>query len=1069
MLCSAGQPWFDTGQEVVQKLRSHLATGITDEDAYSRLQLAGRNELPSADPTPFYQLVLKQFQDFLVLILLFAASVSFVLALLETDASQQTTAFVEPFVILTILVINAAVGVVQEQGAERAIDALKQYEAANAIVLRSSHWREIPASELVPGDICSLSTGCKIPADCRLLEIQSTVFALDQSILTGESDTVTKDVDPVERKPGMVVDQAKTNMVFSGTLVTRGKALAVVAFTGSDTAIGKIWKNLEGGGKGSEEESTKHKSPLKQKLDEFGELLSKAIFFICIVVWVINLPNFTDEERGGGSWVKGAIYYFKIAVALAVAAVPEGLPAVVTTCLALGARAMAKEGAIVRCLPAVETLGCTTVIVSDKTGTITTNQMMVERIMLFDNNKVMELEVKGGGRGNEYIPKSSLQRLVHYNHQPLVGNAIPTTLYEVGKVCALCNESKVDYDFHHKRFSFLGEPTEAALRVVVEKIGLPNNSTTTTTTTMVSEEVDVEAFLAKNGSHATVSQILSVASRCSLHWETEAGQLEKVIELTRGNKRKSMSVVYRHALTKHTVLYCKGAAKQVLERCHQMRLSSTGEVILLDNAMRSKIIQQIDRLGGEAYRMLSLATKDLNDSLLSLVGDNEEAFLRLESDMTFVGLVALVDPIRSQVPLAISQCQMAGMRVVICTGDEKQTAEQVARQIGLLKPSLAELGQSISGEEWQSLDDLHKREASQRVAVMYRVEPQHKLDLVRVLRQQNEVVAMTGDGVNDAPALRTADIGLCMGSGTAVAREASDMILLDDNFATIVVAIRQGRSIYQNTKQFIRYLVSSNLGEVACIFFASALGIPEALVPVQLLWVNLVTDGLPATALGFNPVDPLSMQKKPRNKHDPIVDRWSFCRFMVIGFYVGVAVVMGFVWWFTRYENGPLLDFTSQLARYEKCDQEKWQFANGYDCTVFHRTGLVRASTVSLSILVFIEMLNAFNALSEEKSLLDVGLLTNPYLVVAVCLSVSLHLIILYVPMFHSVFGVAPLDWQEWGAVWWFSCPVILIEELLKWCTRRMNKNKGLSSSSGIVEGLKMRMSAAVAVDEKLF
>jgi len=449
------------------------------------------------------------------------------------------------------------------------------------------------------------------------------------------------------------------------------------------------------------------------------------------------------------------------------------------------------------------------------------------------------------------------------------------------------------------------------------------------------------------------------------------------------------------------------------------------------------ILKQVSRLGTEAFRCLAFAQTELLQTPSSAALASSDQYAELESKMTLVGIVAMVDPPRLQVQPAIEKCQRAGMRVVICTGDDRTTAEAVARSVGLLPPGEPQPGQSISGEQWSSMDERQQREASFRLVVMHRVEPHHKLSLVQHLQANNEVVAMTGDGVNDAPALRQADIGVAMGSGTAVAREAADMVLADDNFATIVSAVRHGRAIFQNTKQFIRYLVSSNLGEVACIFFTAALGIPEALVPVQLLWVNLVTDGLPATALGFNPPDPQVMLRRPRQRKAPIVDRWSFIRFFIIGLYVGCAVVMGFIWWFTTFENGPRLTL-DQLRDHERCPQASWQMANGYDCEVFHRGGIERASTVALSILVFIEMLNAFNALSEAESLLDVVPWTNKYLLMAVSLSISLHLFIVYVPACQHIFGVAALSLDEWGAVWWFSAPVILIDEILKYCTRRL-------------------------------
>lgn len=1009
-------PWYQTVEESVRNLNSNVDSGLTEFEAAERLNRYGPNELPPPEETPFWKLVFKQFQDFLVLILLFAACVSFVLALLETDSDQKVTAFVEPFVILAILFVNAAVGVIQETNAERAILALKRYEASKAAVLRNSIWREVLPSDLVPGDIISLSTGSKVPADCRVCKLQTAVFSVDQSILTGECGSISKDEEAIMKLEA--VDQDKTNMVFSGTLVTRGKAICMVVFTGSRTSLGTIWKTLQ---KDNDDTDTpkleKHKSPLKEKLDEFGEMLSKMIFGVCVLVWLINIHHFTD--RGG--WIKGAIYYFKIAVALAVAAVPEGLPAVVTSCLALGAREMAKEHTLVRSLPAVETLGCTTVICADKTGTITANQMSVQKILVVTAGvplvNILEFDVEDGGaieNFGSYTPKGNITSK---------GKVISTSnsLSDVAKIAALCNDSKLDYDHTSKKFTYLGEPTEAALRVLVEKIGV--KSISQPTSSLPIEETDPVAA-AKSG--APQDMIIKLASRSSTYWEKEH-PLESVLEFTR--ERKSMSVICRSKSSEKKNLFCKGSPTSVLNRCDRIRLDSGGTA-KLDDATKDLILKQIEKLGTQAYRCLALAQSEIPSGIVI----DHENYESIESKMTFVGIVAMVDPPRPQVAPAIAKCQRAGMRVIICTGDDKTTAEAIARTIGLLKEN--DVHQSISGEQWARLDEQGKKDICLRLVVMHRVEPIHKLDLVQHLRHNGEVVAMTGDGVNDAPALRSADIGIGMGSGTAVAREASDMILADDNFATIVLAVRRGRAIFQNTKQFIRYLVSSNLGEVGCIFFSAALGIPESLLPVQLLWVNLVTDGLPATALGFNPPDPEVMDKKPRSRKAPIVDRWSFIRFAIVGTYVGCAVVMGFVWWFTLYENGPLIPL-EKLRDFENCDST-FLFANGFDCNVFHRGGIDRSSTVALSILVFIEMLNAFNALSENQSLLDIYPWSNKYLLMAVGTSVTLHLIILYIPALNGIFGTAPLTFEEWCAVISFSAPVILVDEVLKFCTRRL-------------------------------
>jgi len=1032
-------PWSLSVTALVKALDTNLTAGLSEEEAAERRKTFGPNALKNPDPTPFLVLVFRQFKDLLVLILLGAAVVSFLLALVEEE-EKRLTAFIEPVVILLILVANAAVGVVQETNAEKAIQALKAYEASKAAVIRNSHLHEIHPIELVPGDVIVVATGQKVPADARVCLLQSSVLRVDQSLLTGESDAVTKDEAAVLLET--CVDQSKTNMLFSGTLITRGRALAVVTAIGSETAMGRIQRDLD---------SEETKSPLKEKLDEFGEQLSKAIGVVCFLVWLINVHHFSDPERGG--MLRGAIYYFKIAVALAVAAVPEGLPAVVTTCLALGAREMAKDNAIVRQLPAVETLGCTTVVCADKTGTMTTNQMAVQRVLVITagmpSPAMLEFEVEG----TDYTPKGRVSLVGGGGGGGSAATAsasgkkdatLHPSLSDLARIASLCNEAKLDFDMRTRKFTFLGEPTEAALKVVVDKLGVSQSSTRPSSpvasgSAMV-EETDVAAALAKG---APLDAILRVASRCSSHWERE-NPIERVLEFTRS--RKSMSVVCKSKGGATRPLFCKGAPLSVLARCDRVRLDSGGTAPL-DAATRSMIQLHVSRLGDCAYRCLAMAqgevavNADLNDY---------NQFETLESAMTFVGLVAMLDPPRPQVAPAIKRCVEAGIRVVMITGDDSHTAESVARSVGLLQQhdtdhvSLERTGLCISGETWAALDHEARVEASNKLAVMYRVEPQHKIALVQLLRELGEVVAMTGDGTNDAPALKSADIGISMGSGTAVAREASDMVLADDNFATIVAAVRQGRAIFANTKQFIRYLVSSNLGEVACIFLSAALGVPEALIPVQLLWVNLVTDGLPATALGFTAPDPEVMRRPPRSRSEPIVDRWNGLRFAVVGLYVGLAVVMGFVWWFVYFPGGPQMT----LAELRSFDQCKPDAARSYSCDVFKRgpDGLDRASTVALSILVIIEMLNACNALSESASLLDLPPWSNRYLVMAISVSVLLHLTILYVPWFNAVFGVAPLGVDEWLAVVWLSVPVVLIDEVMKRLTRINFKAQGFGT-----------------------
>ena len=857
-------PWALEGHRVVDLLETNLAHGLSDEEVRNRARLHGENVLPSAEATPFIKLVAKQFEDLLVVLLLLAAVVSFVLALFE-DETDRMTAFVEPVVILLILVANATVGVVQETNAERAIRELKAYEAAYATVLRNGKTEQISARDLVPGDIVTVKVGDKIPADCRIVAIHSSVLTVDQSILTGESDSVVKQTSKVDnsgpsqdgsgwkggsRPRALVVNQDMTNMLFSGTLATHGRAVTVVTATGINTAIGKIH--------GTMLEQEEEKTPLKIQLDKFGEQLSKLIGIICITVWLINVGHFNDPVHG--SAIKGAIYYFKIAVALAVAAVPEGLPAVVTTCLALGTRAMAKKGAIVRSLPSVETLGCTTVICVDKTGTLTTNQMAVERIVFATRSSEADViqfsEVEVGG--NDYNP-DGVMRDVKSKHVLEHPTADHPVLAEVARVCALCNNAKLHYNATSKSFEKTGEPTEAALRALVEKIGLLDDHLGLTPRRSVHAEIE------RGGSEEAIT---ATANACSSFWESEFKR-ETVLEFTRN--RKSMGVICSKRGLR--ALFVKGAPESIIERCINVRLDSGG-LAKVTPEFKANFLRKVEILGKGACRCLALAQGEAPAAdQEALDVKNSDHFEAIEQHLTLIGLLGMRDPTRENAKSAAKKCQGAGIRVVVLTGDNQATANAVCQDIGLFpKPNgrgdlTFSEETSLTGGQWSQLSETEKLSMLNDLVVLSRVEPSHKLEIVKMLKAQGEVVAMTGDGVNDAPALKKADIGIAMGSGTAVAKEASDLVLVNDDFETIVAAVSQGRSIFANTKQFIRYLISSNLGEVACIFFAAALSIPEALSPVQLLWVNLVTDGFPATALGFNKPDTNIMRTRPRPRN----------------------------------------------------------------------------------------------------------------------------------------------------------------------------------------------------------
>ncbi|KAF9315633.1 hypothetical protein BG003_002853 [Podila horticola] len=974
--------------------------GLSPAQVSAGLDKYGKNELPEEEPTPLWEMILEQFKDQLVIILLVAAAVSFVLAILEEDNSG--TAFVEPIVILLILIANAAVGVIQESNAEKAIEALKEYSPHEAKVLRGGSMTKVYATDIVPGDVIEVSVGDKIPADCRILEIISSTFRVDQALLTGESVSVNKTSDIVSDHRAVKQDQI--NMLFSGTTVVLGKARAIVVQTGSETAIGDIHKSITS--------QISEKTPLKRKLDDFGDDLAKVISVICILVWLVNIRHFNDPSHHG--WLKGAVYYFKIAVALAVAAIPEGLSVVITTCLALGTKKMAKKNAIVRSLPSVETLGCTSVICSDKTGTLTTNQMSVARVLVVDNKThVAEYQVQG-------VSFSPVGDILNADNKVIPSlSTVSQTLNDLAQICAICNNSSIAYNASNDSYINVGEPTEAALKVLVEKMG--------------TDDVSVNSTL----------DDLSADKRVDACNQYYNDKVRRLATLDFSRDRKSMSVLVTKATGRPTTrsgatgttsasLLVKGAPEGILERCSSVRLSSGGD-IPLTAALRATLLEKMLDYGeGQALRCLGLAVLDnQSPNLEDWDFKNPEAFYKYEQNMTFIGLVAMLDPPRPEVAAAISKCKTAGIRVIVITGDNKNTAESICRKIGVFDKHEDLTGKSYTGREFDDLSEKEQRLAVSRASLFSRTEPTHKSKLVDLLQSMGEVVAMTGDGVNDAPALKKADIGIAMGSGTDVAKLAADMVLADDNFASIEAAVEEGRSIYNNTKQFIRYLISSNIGEVVSIFLTVLLGMPEALIPVQLLWVNLVTDGLPATALGFNPPDHEIMRQPPRNSREPLVGGWLFFRYMVIGIYVGGATVFGYAWWFMFYSQGPQITF-HQLSHFHQCSTLFPEIG----CQMFTDFMSKKATTMSLSILVTIEMFNAINSLSENESLLTLPVWNNMYLVFSIILSMALHFMILYVPFFSNLFMILPLNVEEWKAVVYISLPVIFIDEVLKFISR---------------------------------
>ncbi|GLU11702.1 hypothetical protein SLE2022_284280 [Rubroshorea leprosula] len=1015
--------WARDASECEEEHQVKRQFGLSSDEVEKRRQIYGWNEFEKHEGTSIFKLILEQFNDMLVRILLAAAVISFVLAWYDGDegGEMEITAFVEPLVIFLILIINAIVGIWQESNAEKALDALREIQSDQANVIRDGKKvSNLPAKELVPGDIVELKVGDKVPADMRLLSLISSTVRVEQGSLTGESEAVSKTVKPVPENSDI---QGKKCMVFAGTTVVNGNCICLVTHTGMNTELGKVHSQIQ------EASQSEDDTPLKKKLNEFGEVLTMIIGLVCALVWLINVKYFLSWEYVDG-WPRNfkfsfekCTYYFEIAVALAVAAIPEGLPAVITTCLALGTRKMAQKNALVRKLPSVETLGCTTVICSDKTGTLTTNQMAVSKLIAMGSRprtlRAFDVE------GTTYNPFDG-------KIQGWPVGQMDANLQTVAKVAAVCNDAGVEQSGNH--FVAVGMPTEAALKVFVEKMGSP------------------EVY--GSSDHAD-------PQRCSQLWNKME---QRIATLEFDRDRKSMGVIVNSSSGRKSLLV-KGAVENLLERSSFVQLLD-GSIVELDPDFKDLILRRLHEMSTRALRCLGFAYKEELSEFATYNGDedhpahqlllNPAKYSLIESNLIFVGLVGLRDPPRKEVRQAIEDCKAAGIRVMVITGDNQNTAEAICREIGVFGTHEDIKARSITGKEFMNHPD-QKNHLRQSGGLLFsRAEPRHKQEIVRLLKEDGEVVAMTGDGVNDAPALKLADIGVAMGiAGTEVAKEASDMVLADDNFSTIVAAVGEGRSIYNNMKAFIRYMISSNIGEVASIFLTSALGIPEGMIPVQLLWVNLVTDGPPATALGFNPPDKDIMKKPPRRSDDSLITPWILFRYLVIGSYVGIATVGIFIIWYTHHTflginlsgDGHSIVTYSQLANWGQCSS--WNnfsvspFTAGsqvfeFDtnpCEYFH-SGKIKASTLSLSVLVAIEMFNSLNALSEDSSLLTMPPWVNPWLLVAMSVSFGLHFLILYVPFLAQVFGIVPLSLNEWLLVVAVAFPVILIDEVLKFIGR---------------------------------
>jgi Ca2+-transporting ATPase len=894
--------------QVLTALGADARRGLTDGEARVRLGEHGKNELTADTPVPSWRKFLAQFQDVLVVLLLVATAISAALWLYERDSALPY----EALTISAVVLLNALMGYIQESRAESALAALRQMAAAHAHVLRDGERRSVDATEVVPGDIILIEEGDTIPADARL--IHTAALQTAEASLTGESLPVAKEAAPISGEMGL---GDRDNMIFSGTAVTYGRGRAVVVATGMRTEMGRIAGML----RNVQDQPT----PLQKELDRVGRMLGIVVVAIAAVMIATII---LVEDVSGLSAIFDVLI---LGVALAVAAVPEGLPAIVTAVLAIGVQRMARRNALVRHLRAVETLGSADIIASDKTGTLTKNEMTVRAVVTASGHVTL------GGTG--YRPEGE----VSCNGEAVEG-ALRIELDRTLAVADRANNAVLKQ--HDGQWTVQGDPTEGALIVAARKAGLSA--------------------------------------------ETLETRFPRVGEVPFSSERKLMSTVHTDAETDESVMvFTKGAPGVVLSKCSQELVGERPR--FLSDARRSEILLANEELAGRALRTLAVAYRV---HPRSAVEDNE-IDERMERDLVFAGLVGMIDPPRDEARDAVSRAKRAGIRSIMITGDHPKTASVIAMNLGIAGEDPA-----ITGADLERATDDALAQMVKDVSVYARVNPEHKLRIVKALQRQGAVVAMTGDGVNDAPALKMADIGVAMGiTGTDVSKQAADMVLTDDNFASIVAAVEEGRSIFSNIRKFLRYLLSSNIGEVMTMFFgvllAGVLGLQDEgrgvvlpLLATQLLWINLVTDGAPALALGLDPADPGVMNRPPRPKGEGVITH----RMWFGIFFVGLIMAVGTLFVLDSSLPGGLVRGSGSL-RY--------------------------AQTMAFTTLMMFQLFNVFNARSDETSAFK-GLFKNQWLWAGVTLSIALHLAVIYTPFLQQAFSttsLSPVDWLRCGIV----------------------------------------------------
>jgi P-type Ca2+ transporter type 2C len=898
--------WHHTNiDEVVRSLATDLAKGLSSGEAEFRAKEYGANELAEAPPQHWWLRLLSQFNEVVVWILIAATILSAILG-----------DWLEASAIFAIIMLNALLGFFQEQKADRALASLKKLSSPVARVIRDGSVRSIPAAGLVPGDVIEIEAGDHIPADARLV----TTFGLKthEAALTGESDPIDKDRFAVVAEGATTAERA--NMVFTGTTAVAGKARAVVTATGMNTELGRIAAFL----KTEEREPT----PLQKRLAELGRVLIVACLVLVAIIFALQLL------RG-----ESLAQTFLLAVSLAVAAVPEGLPAVVTIALALGLQRMVKRNALIRRLASVETLGSVTVICSDKTGTLTRNEMTVTEIV----TGTRQYKITGTGyepRGEFVAFATGPNEKIASRRVSLPDDPALATALEIG---IWCNNSTLQAPTDHdEQWRIVGDPTEGALIVAAKKAGLDRDS-----------------------------------DRTIVH------------EIPFDSNRKLMSVVTQKT-NERPVIYTKGAPELLLERCAFE--NRDGHIMQLSHGRREQLLQQSSDMANRALRLLAFGYREL---------DNGSPDYQ-ERDLVFAGLVGMMDPAREEARAAVAKCRSAGIRPVMITGDHPATALAIAHELKIANKNEVE----ITGSQVDALSDDELACRVENIAVYARVSPEHKLRVVQALKTNGQVVAMTGDGVNDAPAVKMADIGIAMGiTGTDVTKEVSDMVLTDDNFASIVNAVEEGRGIYNNIQEVVHYLLSCNISEVALVLFAAVVGWPVPLLPIQILWINLITDGSPALALAMERPEPDVMSRLPRAPNEPFFTRESGSRILVHGFVMAMINIGGFAY-------------------------------------AYARGGTSYAQATTFYITTFAQLFFSFACRSSRYTLPQLGAFTNPYLFVAIAISGILQMSLLWFPLTRDVFfKTAPQFGFDWLAIFLLALAPVSLVEIAKIIRARLRRN----------------------------